>query len=69
MKWLLFYVEGCSPKIKKFKSLKKAEDWGKKFLKKNEDNTDDNWLNMIIKGSIEKEYVWDKDFDKNSITL
>lgn len=50
--YYVFYVEGCSPRISSFKSEAAAERFVTKFLKKNVQNTDDNWVDGIICGRI-----------------
>lgn len=52
MKYIVFYSEGCSPKIKLFKTGKGATAFATRFLKKNKHNTDDNWVDGIIYGEI-----------------
>lgn len=47
MDYFVFYVKGCTPKVKKFKTLKSAEDFSNRlFAKKDEDN----WVDYVIKG-------------------
>jgi len=55
-KYMLFYNEGCSPKIKQFDSVAEAEVWAGQFLLEHQGNTDDNWVEMLIKGSLCKSY-------------
>lgn len=56
MKYMLFYNESCSPKIKRFESQAEAELWAGRFLLKHQDNQADNWVDMLVKGCLEKRY-------------
>jgi hypothetical protein len=57
--YLVFYVQGCSPKIKSVKTLKAAENFASRFNKKwkERDNTDDNWIDLIVKGEVIRYYT------------
>jgi len=54
--YLLFYSKSCIPHVKQFKSKKAAITFAKEFLYTYEDNTDDNWVDFLIKGKIDKKY-------------
>lgn len=56
MKYMLFYTEGCSPDIRYFETFREAETWAGQFLLKNSQNTDDNWIDMIVRGRIKAKY-------------
>lgn len=56
MKYILFYSEGCSPKIKRFNSEGEAEAWAGQFLLKHQDNQEDNWVDMLVRGQILERY-------------
>jgi hypothetical protein len=47
MKYHVYYVEGCSPKLKSF-TTKKAMN---KFIKEYE-KSDDDWIDFTFKGEI-----------------
>lgn len=48
----LVYVEGCTPKIKKFKTMKRLKAFIDIFYLTHTHNTDDNWIEFIIEGNI-----------------
>jgi len=57
-KYMVFYFVGCCPQVKHFTTEKAAlkfasnqEDWARKI-----DNTEDNWVDCIIKGHFVKHY-------------
>ena len=52
MKYMVFYVEGCSPKVKYYTSKKLAQQFVLKFLGRYSDSTDDNWVDAIIHGEV-----------------
>jgi hypothetical protein len=56
MKYLLFYSDAASPKIRYFDSLEEAKAWAGQFLLQHQDNTDDNWIDMIMRGKIIQRY-------------
>jgi hypothetical protein len=56
MKFIVFYTEGCSPRVKSFTSLEKAKLFSSKFLEKHKENTLDNWIDVIIEGRIVSTY-------------
>jgi hypothetical protein len=56
MKYMLFYSDASSPKIRYFDSQVEAECWAGQFLLRNQGNTDDNWVDMIIRGQIKARY-------------
>lgn len=56
----LYYIEGCSPILKEFKSKAKMETFMKKFLKKHEDNKDDNWIDYSFQGTNVTNYQGEK---------
>lgn len=49
-KYIVLYVENCSPKVKKFNTLEKAKRFAVKINKL--DNRQDSWVDYIIKGKI-----------------
>lgn len=49
-KYIVFYVEDCSPKIRKFDTLEKAKRFAVKINKL--DNRQDSWVDYIVKGKI-----------------
>lgn len=49
-KYIVLYVEDCSPKVKKFTTLEKAKRFAVKINKL--DNRQDSWVDYIIKGKI-----------------
>jgi hypothetical protein len=59
MKYFVFYVKECSPRVKSFESLNKARVFAEKLDRK---KNDDNWVETIIKG----EFV---DFFENGMHL
>jgi hypothetical protein len=50
--YLLHYVEGCTPKLKEFKTKKALSA----FIKKFKVDTEDNWLDYVIKGKVTEIY-------------
>lgn len=52
-KYHVLYVEGCEPKLYSTDTVMKREKFIKRFLKKNQDNTDDNWIDLKINGTVE----------------
>lgn len=56
MSYIVFYTEGCSPKIKKFKHKKAAVAWANCHERLNNGGTCDDWVDCIVKGSIVKTY-------------
>lgn len=58
--YLLFYTKSCTPHVKEFASKRSATAFAKEFLHIHEDNTDDNWIDFLIKGEIEKSYSGSK---------
>lgn len=51
MKYILFYVENCEPKVKLFKTKAKADSFVESFKEFKEDQQD-NWIDMVVKGEI-----------------
>lgn len=51
MKYTVLYVEDCEPKLMKFPCLRTAKHFIKSFLNyaKTVGNTDDNWIDMLIR--------------------
>lgn len=49
-KYIVLYVEECSPKVKKFTTLEKAKRFAVKINKL--DDRQDSWVDYIIKGKI-----------------
>lgn len=56
MNYIVLYVEGCSPKLRRFKSKQAAIKFANKHEKKNVDQYSDNWSDCIIEGEIIKAY-------------
>lgn len=48
--YIVFYVEDCSPKVRKFSTLEKAKRFAVKINKL--DNRQDSWVDYIVKGKI-----------------
>jgi len=48
--YIVFYVEECTPKVRKFDSLEKAKRFAVKV--NSIDNRQDNWVDYIVKGKI-----------------
>ena len=49
-KYIVFYVENCTPKVRKFETLDKAKRFAVKV--NSIDNRQDNWVDYIVKGKI-----------------
>lgn len=49
-KYIVLYVEDCSPKLRRFETLEKAKRFAVKINKL--DNRQDSWVDYIIKGKI-----------------
>lgn len=49
-KYIVLYVQDCTPKVRKFESLEKAKRFAVKV--NSIDNRQDNWVDYIIKGKI-----------------
>lgn len=49
-KYIVLYVEDCSPKVKRFTTLEKAKRFAVKI--NSLDNRQDSWVDYIIKGKI-----------------
>lgn len=47
----VLYVEGCSPKLRRFKDPKKLDKFVENFRSKKED-LEDNWIDMIFLGMV-----------------
>lgn len=55
--FIVFYTEGCSPKIKQFKTKAAAVRFANKHeLLGAQEEYSDNWVDCIIDGSIVKTY-------------
>ena len=54
--YLVFYSEECSPKVKRCKSMSSARRFVTMFEGKHKDNTDDNWVDFIVKGEFVNVY-------------
>jgi hypothetical protein len=54
MKYFVFYVKGCEPKVKSFSTLGKARTFAEKYDKR---SNEDNWVEHIIKGEFVEFYV------------
>ena len=55
MNYIVFYVEGCIPKIKQFYQLSKAKLFINKFNDKSDSEykwSEDNWIDGIIYGEV-----------------
>jgi hypothetical protein len=52
MKYLISYVEGCSPKWKAFDTRDEAEQWVGNFVLCNLSCADDNWIDCAIHGEL-----------------
>lgn len=51
MQYHVFYVEGCSPKIKSFKTLAASQRFVTKFMNANPYRfNEDNWIDYIYYG-------------------
>lgn len=49
-KYIVFYVENCEPKVRKFTTLEKAKRFATKI--NSMDNKMDSWVDYIVKGKI-----------------
>lgn len=49
-KYIVLYVQDCSPKVRKFSTLEKAKRFAVKI--NSIDNRQDSWVDYIIKGKI-----------------
>lgn len=49
-KYIVLYVEDCSPKVRRFTTFEKAKRFAVKINKI--DNRQDSWVDYIIKGKI-----------------
>lgn len=49
-KYIVFYVEKCEPKIKKFDTLEKAKRFATRI--NSLDNKMDNWVDYIVRGKV-----------------
>lgn len=49
-KYIVLYVQDCSPKVRKFSTLEKAKRFAVKV--NSIDNRDKHWVDYIIKGKI-----------------
>lgn len=47
-KFLICYVQRCSPKMKVATSEEAAMKFVKDFLEKHEGNTEDNWIDFMV---------------------
>lgn len=56
MNYIVFYTEGCSPKIKQFKSFVAAKRFANRHNLKDNGGTCDDWVDCIVKGKIVKTY-------------
>lgn len=54
MKYLVFYVEGSTPKVKEFETSKAAKRFATRFTETH--NDDDNWVDVIIYGEVIDSY-------------
>ena len=61
MKWYVFYTTGCTPRIKSFKTKTSAKTFISTFIRENTHNTDDNWVDLLIKGDKIELYQFPED--------
>lgn len=53
MKYFVFYVKGCEPKVKSFPTLGRARVFAEKY---DDSSNEDNWIEHIIKGEFVEFY-------------
>jgi hypothetical protein len=48
VKFLICYVQRCSPQMKIAASQKEADKFCREFMKKHKDNKEDNWIDFMV---------------------
>ena len=56
MKFLVFYVERCTPKVKAFKTKAAAVRFAERHEKKNTSLSSDDWVDAILCGKLVRDY-------------